>query len=155
MSSDELVLLVSVWQPRIRAFFAHRCYEQDDIDDLVQEAIASIIRCYHTFAHHSTVSTWVYAVCRNVLSNYLYYRDRECRLVQRLIRNPPVVESEIPMVLRDAIEQLPKNDKRLYLLYYVEGLSIREIAPRLGRPEGTVKYLLHKLRRHIRRLLDV
>ena len=154
MSSDELVSLISIWQPRIRGFFARRCRDHDDVDDLVQEAIASIIRCYHTFSHRSTLSTWVYAVCRNVLSNHIYYRDRDYRLVQRLSLDPPAVDPHLPVALRDVIGQLPKDAKRLYVLYYVEGLSIREIATRLQRPEGTVKYLLHGLRLQFRRLLD-
>ncbi len=155
MSSDELDSLVSAWQSRIRVFFARRCREHADVDDLVQEAIASIIRCYHTFAHRSTLSTWVYAVCRNVLSNHDYYRQRDCRLVQRLSLEPPSAEPELPMALQDALGQLSKDGRRLYVLYYVEGLSIREIAARLHRPEGTVKYLLYRLRLDVRRLLDV
>lgn len=153
MSSDELISLVSIWQPRIRAYFARRCHEHDDVDDLVQEAIASILRCYHTFSHRSTASTWVYAVCRNVLSNYIYYRERDYRLFHRLRLDPPAVDPDLPVALRDAIGQLPKDGKRLYVLYYVEGLSVREIATRLQRPEGTVKYLLHGLRQQVRRLL--
>ena len=155
MSPDELGSLVSTWQPRIRAFFARRCREHDDVDDLAQEAITSIIRCYQTFSHRSALSTWVYAVCRNVLSNHIYYHSRDCRLVQRLSLDPPAVDPHLPVLLRDVIGQLPKGAKRLYVLYYVEGLSIREIATRLQRPEGTVKYLLHGLRQHVRRLLEV
>ena len=154
MSSDELNLLVSSWQPRIRAFFARRCGDQNDIDDLVQETIASIIRCYHTFSRRSAVSTWIYAVCRNTLSNYFYYRDRDYRLVQRLRIDPPALDPQLPVALRDAIGHLPKDEKKLYILYYVEGRSIREIANKLARPEGTVKYLLHVLRLKVRRLLD-
>jgi RNA polymerase sigma-70 factor (ECF subfamily) len=155
MSSDDLDSLVSFWQPRIRVFFARRCHNRDDVDDLAQEAIASIIRCYHTFSHRSTISTWVYAVCRNVLSNHIYYRKRDYRLIQQLSQVPPDEDPTLPVALRDVIEQLPKDVKRLYVLYYVEGLSIREIADRLQRPEGTVKYLLHRMRRDVRRLLDV
>ena len=153
MSSEELASLVSTWQPRIRVFFARRCREHDDVDDLVQEAIASIIRCYHTFSHRSTLSTWVYAVCRNVLSNHIYYRDRDYRLVQRLSQDPPAVDPHAPLALREVIGQLPRDAQRLYVLYYVEGLGIREIAARLQRPEGTVKYLLHGLRLQVKRLL--
>jgi RNA polymerase sigma factor (sigma-70 family) len=90
-----------------------------------------------------------------VLANYFYYRDRDYRLVQRLSLDPPAVDPQLPMALRDAIGQLPKDGKKLYVLFYVEGLSIREIATRLERPEGTVKYLLHRLRQQVRRLLDV
>jgi RNA polymerase sigma-70 factor (ECF subfamily) len=154
MISDELISLVSSWQSRIRAFFRRRCHNPSDVDDLAQEAVASIIRCYPAFAHRSAVSTWVYAVCRNVFSNYLYYRGRESRLHQRLSRVPPAADPPSSLELREALARLPGDERTLYALHYVEGRSIRAIAATLGRPEGTVKYLLHVLRRHVRQLLD-
>jgi len=143
MSFRDPSSLLSSWQNRFRAFFARRCPEQDDVDDLVKDAIVSILRCCHTFAHRSTVCTWVYAVCRNVLSNYFYYRARDDRRVRRLSLDPPAADPLLPVALRDALGRLPECGKRLYVLYYVDGLSIREIAARLGRPDGTVKCLRH------------
>ena len=116
MSSDELSSLISIWQPRIRAFFARRCRECDEVDDLVQEAITSIIRCYHTFSYRSTISTWIYAVCGNVLSNYHYYRDRDHRLVQRLCLDPPAVEAPLPLAVQEVIGQLQTDQQKLCFL---------------------------------------
>jgi DNA-directed RNA polymerase specialized sigma24 family protein len=90
-----------------------------------------------------------------VFSNYVYYRDRDCRLARRLSLDPSPVDPHLPLALRDAIGRLPRDARRLYVLFYVEGLSVREIASRLERPEGTVKYLLHGLRLQIRQLLGV
>lgn len=154
MISGGLLSLIQPLQPRIRAFFARRCRNPSDVDDLVQEAVAAIIRCYPAFAHRSAVSTWVYAICRNVFSNYLYYRGRDARLLQRLGRDPPTAEPRSTLEVRDAMARLPRSEQKLYLLRYVEGRGIGEIAVALGRPEGTVKYLLHELRRHVRQLLD-
>jgi RNA polymerase sigma factor (sigma-70 family) len=154
MSSDELTSIVSIWQPRIRVYFARRCRKCDDVDDLVQEAITSIIRCYHTFSHRSKITTWIYGVCRNVLSNYYYYRDRDSRLIQRLSHDPPTFETSLPSPVAEVIRQLQADQQKLYSLYYVEGRSVREIAVKLKRPEGTVKYQLHMLRLGVRRLID-
>jgi DNA-binding NarL/FixJ family response regulator len=52
------------------------------------------------------------------------------------------------------VGQLPSDGRRLYVLYYVDGLSVRQIATELERPEGTVRYLLHGLRQQIKRILD-
>ena len=154
MNGDELPSLVATLQPRIRAFFARRCRDHDDVDDLVQEANASIVRCYHTFAQRSTITTWVYAVCRNVLSNYYYYRERDERLVQKLRLDPPRCDPQPPSALQEVLARLSKDQGRLYDLYYVRGLGVRQVAVTLGRPEGTVKYLLHDLRLHVKRLLE-
>jgi RNA polymerase sigma-70 factor, ECF subfamily len=153
MSTDDLASIVATWQPRVRGYFARRCACPDDVEDLSQETMAAIVRCYSTFSHRSELSTWIYAICRNVFSGFLYHRARDVRLIGKLRSEPPAEERSPPAALPDALGRLTGEEKRLYTLYYVEGSSVREVAARLGRPEGTVKYLLHELRRRVRLLL--
>jgi RNA polymerase sigma-70 factor (ECF subfamily) len=53
----------------------------------------------------------------------------------------------------DAIEQLPEYYRVAFVLKYMEGLSMREIAHFLGVPLSTVEGRLHKSRAHIREKL--
>jgi RNA polymerase sigma-70 factor (ECF subfamily) len=154
MSSEALATLVAEYQPRVRAFFARRCGNSDDVDDLVQETFASIARTYQSYASRSTLSTWVYAVCRNVHSNFTYYRNRDQCLIRRIENNFSESPPEPPIDIQPAIGKLSRESKRLFMLHYVQGRCIREIASALGRPEGTVKYLLHRLRQQVKDSLD-
>jgi RNA polymerase sigma-70 factor (ECF subfamily) len=150
MSSDGSAQCIKEYDRRIRAFFARRCASPDDADDLVQEAFASIIRSYPAFAGRSSLSTWVYAICRNVFSNYLYHRDRERKLAGRLRADCRVDAPEDLVETRMLIDQLPAASRTLYSLYYVQGRGVRQIASILDMPEGTIKYLLYRLRQRIR-----
>jgi hypothetical protein len=63
------------------------------------------------------------------------------------------VTEPLPSVLRLDIEQallrLPRDHARTIALFYMAGLPIREIARRLARPEGTVKFWLHQGRQQL------
>jgi RNA polymerase sigma-70 factor (ECF subfamily) len=48
-----------------------------------------------------------------------------------------------------ALRRLPGNQARALRLFYLDDLSIREIAWRLGCAEGTVRIWLHRGRRHL------
>jgi RNA polymerase sigma-70 factor, ECF subfamily len=141
------------FQERIRRFFRGRLSDPDDVDDMVQEALCAILESFGRFKGLSSPSTWVYAICRNVYGNHLYYGRRGRRLTQVLHAaydgEPPQASTEI----RILVEGLSASERELYELFYVQALGIRAIAGRLGRPEGTVKYLLFRMRRKIRGLL--
>jgi RNA polymerase sigma-70 factor, ECF subfamily len=154
MTPDEAATLARDWQPRVRAFFTRRCRCREDVEDLSQEALAAVVRCYAAFAHRSSLSTWIYAVCRNVYSNFVYYRSRDARLLQRLGEPPRAEDPSLAGALAASLGRLGREERTLYTLFYVQGLSVREVARVLGRPEGTVKYLLFRLRTRVRELVE-
>jgi len=56
--------------------------------------------------------------------------------------------------VQHALAELPAPDRRLMLLRYADDLTQKEIAMRLGIPEGTAKVRLHRLRSRLRHLLE-
>jgi RNA polymerase sigma-70 factor (ECF subfamily) len=57
---------------------------------------------------------------------------------------------ERQIVVRDAIDKLPEEDRVLALLRYAADLEQPRIAGLLGMPEGTVKVRLHRIRQRLR-----
>jgi RNA polymerase sigma-70 factor (ECF subfamily) len=141
------------YEGRIRVFFRRRCPNPDDVDDLVQEALCAILGSYGRFMHRSSLSTWIYAICRNVFSNHEYRRRREDRMSRALRHNHDETPMRDTSEIRLVLAGLSPSQTMMYALYYVDGRSVRWIAARLGKPEGTVKYLLYRLRRHISAML--
>lgn len=152
-SSKKVALVLAEYESRIHAFFSRRCGNQHDIEDLVQEALCAIISGYGRFSHKSSTSTWIYAICRNTYSNYRYYGARQQKAISALRYQPGENMQDSKLELRLELDTLPSEDRRLYSLYYVQGFTIRQIAIDLGRPEGTVKYMLHRLRKTIKEKL--
>ncbi len=56
--------------------------------------------------------------------------------------------------VRAAIAALPETYAGVVVLYYLEQLGVKEIAARLGLPEGTVKIRLHRARHLLRAKLE-
>ena len=58
-------------------------------------------------------------------------------------------------LLHESIGKLPAKVRKIITLHYFEGLSVAEIATRLGLAQGTVKWQLHDGRERIRKDLGV
>jgi RNA polymerase sigma-70 factor (ECF subfamily) len=56
-------------------------------------------------------------------------------------------------MLQQAIDALPANHRVVIVLYYLEGLSLKEIAYVAGVPEGTVKSRLYYAREKLRKTI--
>lgn len=147
--------LVAQYEPEMRRFFRGRADTREDAEDLYQEAVLAIVSGYPRFAGRSSVSTWVYAICRNIHSHYAAGRMRRRKLDQALGTDASRAPAGTPVRhdLRLALDRLPPPQRELYRLHYEQGFPIREIAARLERPQGTVKYQLYMLRSALRRLL--
>ena len=56
--------------------------------------------------------------------------------------------------IREAIGQLPHDQQAILSLFYVEELSIRNIAEALSLPVGTVKSRLHYARNNLKEVIE-
>lgn len=155
----------------VRVFFSRRCAAREDAEDLAQEALCAVIAAAPRFRGESRPSTWVYAVCRNVWSGWLSKREAERARTEAYgrelaagndriegyatqVAGSPSADPALGLDLATVLDTLRPSERELYGLYYVEGRRLREIAALLGKPEGTVKYLLSALRAEIRKRLS-
>ena len=62
--------------------------------------------------------------------------------------------SDQPVDLVAALSSMPPQQRMALALYYVEGLSVRDVAAEMRVSEGTVKFHLHSGRERFRALVD-
>jgi RNA polymerase sigma factor (sigma-70 family) len=67
---------------------------------------------------------------------------------------PDEIAPELRQMIRDELDRLPDTYRQAVILCYVEGLTHREAAQKLGWPVGTVKIRLVRGRRLLRERLD-
>ena len=139
--------------PKIRMFFDRRTRNQHDIEDMCSEVSLAIVQGIQRFADRSSISTWIYGICKNVYSHHVYYskRDRDIGEAVKVMQLSSVTTNTSGV--SRLLSRLPEQDQHLYEQYYVEGYSVREIAHKQNSPEGTVKYQLHQLRARFHDLL--
>ena len=140
------------WEAEVRRWLGRytRTLRADDIDDLIQEAYARLWSA--DFTRIRDGRTFLYSVVRNVLQDQL----RRARVVQiecvAEIDALDVDETPGPErwvsahqqyeYLLRVLEKLTPQRRAVYQLRKFEGLSLREIAQRLGIAEKTVENLL-------------
>ena len=159
----EAKVILASCEALVKSFFARRCASAEDAEDLSQEAFYAILAGITRFRGESSAFTWVYAICRNLYSDWARRQARQARLVAALTAEAsavdadavsPIAKPEPPEELLagpegalDAlVRELRPSERRLFEDFYRKDMRVREIALALGVPEGTVKYRLHELR---------
>ncbi|MFM1748118.1 MAG: hypothetical protein RLZZ188_1784 [Verrucomicrobiota bacterium] len=140
-------------EPVLRAWLL-RTFQAADVDDLIQESYARVLRVRSRSEVHSPKS-FLFTVARNAVRDLLRRRLTACAepitenvLWPVLEESPGVVDlvnrRQELVVLGEAIRDLPDRCRQVFLLRKIQGLSQREIAVRLGITENTVETLVAK-----------
>ncbi len=105
---------------------------------------------------------WLYGVARRVLANHRRGSGRRRRLGERLsaaladelLPHVPSDRVETSLVVGDAMDRLPEEDRELLHLTSWEGLTPTELATVLAIPAATVRTRLHRARRRLAAILE-
>ncbi len=143
------------------------CRFADDFaeaEDLCQEVLCKVTQKISGFRGESKVRTWIYSTA---VAHCIDHRRRKRPAAESLDTDtarhsaPGVEDPETSVLVLEraaavhtAVNSLPDDLKTVVLLYDFEDLSHREIAQRMGVPEGTVWSRLHKARIILREKLS-
>jgi len=125
-----------------------------DVDDLVQDCFARMVRAKNTGTIRSP-KPLLFAIARNAVRDFLQRKGRaqlvpiaENAELPVLVSDSDVVESvcrrQEMALLAEAIHALPERCREVLLLRKIKGLSQKEIAELLGIAEHTVEALAAK-----------
>jgi RNA polymerase sigma-70 factor (ECF subfamily) len=139
-------------------------HDQDAAEDILQEVFLRLHQYVHRVDTSLPLSPWLYRITVNLSYTYVTRRNKWRvpleDFVDQLIgpaKYSPEPEAERHDELRlmqKAIDTLPFSQRVVIVLYYLNDLSLQEIADILGVPVGTVKSRLHYGRESLRRQLD-
>jgi RNA polymerase sigma-70 factor (ECF subfamily) len=129
-------------------------------EDILQEAFLRVYTYADRIDETVPLGPWLYRVTVNLayswtsrVKRWLYsLQDTLDRWTSSAQRHPEqaVEERERRQILRQAIDALSIDHRVVIVLYYLGGLSLKEIAYVTGVPEGTVKSRLHYARESLR-----
>lgn len=148
-------LLYRRWHPRLLRHARSLAGHSEDARDIMQDAAMAIARNIHRLKNPESFGPWAYTIVRNRAANHIkrVQRDRSAIANMRTqagtqSNQPPITERADQ--LRDLISTLPISDQEVLSAYYVDGMSVSEIASCLAIPSGTIKSRLYKARAHLK-----
>ena len=118
-----------------------------DAEDVVQNALISVMRSAHKFRGDAAVSTWLFRIVTNAAIDKL--RSIKAHPLYELPNDLPLLTSEISVKdlsldLVQALKTLPENQRNVVLLIDVAGWTIADVAQKLKCAPGTVKSRCHR-----------
>ena len=129
--------------------------DQEVAADAVQEAFVKAHLKWRKISRYDDPIGWVRRVAINQIRDAHRRHERKNRALRRLAsREPMVTEPVEPDEFGRLLAALPTQQRAATALFYVDGLTIAEIAVALDIAEGSVKSHLHDARRRLKPLLE-
>lgn len=164
--------LVARHQRGVYNFLLRSVGQKARAEELLQEVFLRVVRAKARYTPSAKFTTWLYSIARNLCvdeSRRAKFRkhqsldaprkgsdgDQGSAMISSIpSKDVPTDEAaEAPTIrkrLSEAVSKLPVEQREVFLLRQVSGLSFREIAETVDIPENTVKsrmrYALEKLR---------
>lgn len=136
---------------------------QTEAEDLTQEVFIQLFRKIGSFRGDSAFSTWLHRLTVNQV--LMHFRKRSFKnektsedgeMPEQTVTgssNPGKMQVVDRIALKNAIAELPKGYKNVFVLHDIEGFEHEEVARMLGISVGTSKSQLHKARLKLRGLI--
>lgn len=155
-----LDMLARRWHPKLLRHAVRLTGEPEAGADVAQEAWLAIVRGLRRLQDPARFRAWAYRIVTRKSSDWIRSRVRRRRLNDRAaaepvaVANGPATEPTEVDQLRRAIAALPAGRQALLAMFYVEGMTVGEIAEALSIPRGTVKSRLFHARNILRETLE-
>jgi len=162
---------------RLRNFIRRRVADPSDAEDILQEVFYELVETYRLMKPIEQVGAWLFRVARNRITDLFRKRKPESST------NDPVVAEEgesltledllpsrdagpeaayartvLLAELEDALEELPEEQREVFLAHEIEGRSFKDLAVETGLSVNTLlsrkHYAVIHLRERLREVYD-
>jgi RNA polymerase sigma-70 factor (ECF subfamily) len=158
---DDIDALVAQYWPRVLRYVSFSINDTDLAQSITQDCFLKAYRGRASFRGECAVSTWLISIANNLIRDHVrlkkfqFWRKANATAMNISDMEPflraqnaspelRLIEGERLEQVKEAIETLSANQRKVFLLRFFEGLNIEEIANSLGMPENTVKTHLHR-----------
>ena len=162
---------------RLRNFIRRRVADPSDAEDILQEVFYELVETYRLMKPIEQVGAWMFRVARNRITDLFRKRKPDAST------NDPVVADEGEFLtledllpsrdagpeaayartvllaeLEDALEELPQEQREVFLAHEIEGRSFKDLAVETGLSVNTLlsrkHYAVIHLRERLREVYD-
>jgi RNA polymerase sigma factor (sigma-70 family) len=160
----------------LRAFIRRRVADQAEAEDILQDVFYELVEAYRLMKPVEQVTAWLFRVARNRIIDLFRRKKREsgrsqgapgeeaASLLDEMLPSPDAgpeaayVRTALAEELDDALDELPKEQRQVFLAHEVMGYSFQEIADQTGVGINTLlsrkRYAVQYLRRRLQAIYD-
>ena len=164
-------------QARLRNFIRRRVDDESDADDILQDVFSELVEAYRLMQPIEQVGAWLFRVARNRIIDRFRKRkpetlreemavaeDGELLLLEDLLPSPDAgpeaayARNVLLEELADALEELPQEQRDVFIAHEIEGRSFKELAAETALSMNTLlsrkHYAVIHLRERLRAIYD-
>jgi RNA polymerase sigma-70 factor, ECF subfamily len=159
---DAFRLLVETHQARVIGTISKMLGSDAESEDLAQQVFIRIWKSAPRYRPTAKFTTWLFRITRNLVFNELrrkrHFVDQAEEIpepAERADKEPDQVllEEELQLAIRDAINRLPASQRMAIILRRYEEMPYEEIAKVMGTTVPAVKSILFRARAELRQRL--
>jgi RNA polymerase sigma factor (sigma-70 family) len=160
---------------RLRNFIRSRVPDPSDAEDILQEVFYELIEAYRLMNPIEQVGAWLFRVARNRITDLFRRKkpdasikdrapalgeDGESLALEDLLPSPDAgpealyARAVLLEELEDALEELPDEQRDVFVAHEIEGQSFKQIAAETGISQNTLLSRKHYAVVHLRERLQ-
>jgi RNA polymerase sigma factor (sigma-70 family) len=171
---DRLTETIGREQGRLRNFIRRRVADEADAEDILQDVFYELIEAYRLMKPIEQVGAWLYRVARNRIIDRFRKKkpqpfsaeqnpdaaDGDTLSLEELLPSPDAgpeatyARSILLEELDAALDELPEEQREVFLAHEFEGLSFKEISAETGVGVNTLLSRKHHAVLYLRRRLQ-
>lgn len=165
---------------RLWAFIRRRVFDEGEAEDILQEVLYELVVAYRQIQPLEEVGAWLFRVARNRITDVFRRKrpvlagqfevervsdgnaesDTEQNVLSELLL--PAAETPDALLARElllerlagAIEELPLQQREVFIAHEIEAVSFKDMAARTGVPLNTLLARKHSAVKQLRRKLQ-
>jgi RNA polymerase sigma factor (sigma-70 family) len=165
-------------QVRLRNFIRRRVDDENDAEDILQDVFSELVEAYRLMQPIEQVGAWLFRVARNriidrfrksttkpeTLREVAVAEDGELLMLEDLLPSPDAgpeaayARTVLLEELTDALEELPQEQREVFIAHEIEGHSFKELAAETSLSVNTLlsrkHYAVIHLRERLRAIYD-
>jgi RNA polymerase sigma factor (sigma-70 family) len=164
-------------QARLRNFIRRRVPDRRDAEDILQDVFSELVEAYRLMQPIEQVGAWLFRVARNRITDLFRKRkpeafadqaafaaDGDALALEELLPSPDggpeeaYVRAVLLEELEEALDELPEEQREVFIAHEIEGRSFKELAAETGLSVNTLlsrkHYAVLRLRERLRDVYD-
>ena len=148
---------------KVMRYIRSKISNQQDAEDLQSQVFIKVYQNFDKFNESkASMSTWIYNITRNTVIDFFRTRhvhsdidDEVAEVAGEDDSFNDILNQETLGELAAALQKIPQRERDLLILHYYSGLTLKEVAMRMGMSYRNCKLIHNKALGYMRRHMQI